>query len=271
MSGGFPNIGDLCNGNSIGSVASGPAGTTVTPSATANTKGSWTQLIAATAADAVALVINIFQFNVTATPFGLAIDIGIGASGSETVIVPNISNWASTNFTMIEIQLALPIAIPKGTRISARCQADQASGNACQIVLQTYDGGFTQSEGAAGVDAIGFNASTTAGTAVTAGNSAKGSYAQITAATTRDYIGLFAIIDCNGVASPPDNFALVDIAIGASGSEQIIIPDAFCDPFNQYPVVMPFTAVNIPAGTRLACRINSATGTYNVTIYGVYQ
>lgn len=106
-------------------------GTNVTPSATANTKGSFAQLIASTARDYCGLVVVV-------GPAGTAgdiylVDIAIGAAASEQVIIPNVRMAFSTTITASPIYI--PMAVPAGTRISARAQASAASGTATVVAV----------------------------------------------------------------------------------------------------------------------------------------
>ena len=75
MPGGFPLGPDVCNGISYG--VSGGIGTAITPSASANTKGSYTQIIAATTYDACLMEVVLWNRH-TATNY--AADVAIGAS-----------------------------------------------------------------------------------------------------------------------------------------------------------------------------------------------
>jgi hypothetical protein len=93
MPGGFPFPGDLCNATSINSAItafSNGASAGPTPGATANTKGSWTQLIAATTVDAIHVRLDMYLQTAFAASESIAVDIGIGASGSEQVLIPNL-------------------------------------------------------------------------------------------------------------------------------------------------------------------------------------
>lgn len=266
-------LGDLCNGNSMGVVLSSTEGTGITVSATANTKGSWVQLTASCPSDICRLFVFADFFTNYAYTETNAVDIGVGASGSEVVIASNLVFGAGTQYQHWTFVVELPVSIPAGTRISARAQIDTASRTADSpnVILVGYDGGFTQSEGGAGVDAIGFNAGTTAGTAVTGGTNAKGSYAQLTASTTRDYIGLFGLLDVQGVASPSNNQMLMDVAVGASGSEKVIIPDSLLTKWVSGNGYIPFVPIKIPAGTRLSARSSNGAVVANLTLYGVYE
>jgi hypothetical protein len=270
MAGGFPTGWDVCNGISIGQQSTGTAaGTTLTSSGSANTKGSWTQLVASTASDISFVQVTVILITST---IGL-VDIGVGSAGNEVVVVNNLIVHDNFDPTVI----SFPLSIPAGTRISARVQCATAS-NAVAIAMITYDSSYAQIEGAAGVDSLGANLSTSMGTTVT--NGQPGSWTQLTASTARDYQGIFALVDFqNKAASPANtNFPItLDIGIGAAASEIAIIPTAQMITYNSYDQFFPnapvlYTPVNIPAGTRISARLTSPSGTQTegVTAYGVY-
>src|SRR5215469_38490 len=80
----------VCNGVSVGGNAAGSAPTVVNPSATASTKGSWVQLIAATTYDINWVILDFLSNAGLSVPTTFAVDLGIGASGSEKIIIPNV-------------------------------------------------------------------------------------------------------------------------------------------------------------------------------------
>lgn len=270
MPGGFPLGLDVCNGTDQGTATGTSQGTSITAGA-ANTAGSFTQLVASSAIDASWMIVICNQASAAGA---LAVDIAVGASGSEKVIAQQIVSVEASGAAV-----AFPCSIPAGTRISARAQSSTASATVGVSVI-LFDGAFTQMDGNGGADSIGFVSGSTTGTTVTASASTntKGSYAQLVASTTRDYIGLFGAFDTGGTTTAHHN--LLDIAIGASGSEQVIIPNFPAVSSAQglsanlfSPENIPFTPILIPAGTRIAARMQSnvASSAMHVTLYGVYQ
>jgi len=222
MSGGFALLG-LNNASNAGADTANSDGTLVRASGTAHTKGNWTQLVASSANDAVAVIVQITGRggNVNA---GLAVDIGVGTQATEQVLLPNLMSYrndlrAQNN----SASYFIPINIPAGTRISARCQStatvdgSSVSGNTCGVRVILFDGDFTQSSGGGGVDAIGFASNSTAGTAVTPGAvNTKGSYAQLVASTAADYAGFIMAIDDGQLTTDHPVGQLWDIAVGAA-------------------------------------------------------
>jgi hypothetical protein len=279
MSGGFQNIdATICNGTDIGTVAASSLGTTITASASPNTKGSYAQLIASTSSDATWVVVNVGHSTFSSN--AMAIDLAVGGAGSEVIFANNLlARFEGTNTSInVWTQYSFPVTIPAGSRIAARCQADNNPSDPGYINLILFDSSFPLFEGV-GVDSIGFAAGTTTGTTCTASGSTntKGSYAQLTASTARDYIGVIPIFDIGSATTPAGDF-LYDIAIGAGGSEIVIIPNipvskwGSTQGYAQTPLGGPFLPIQIPAGTRISarCQCDTASGFLAITLYGVY-
>lgn len=91
--------------------------TAVTASASLHTKGSYTELLAATTKRSTCLMILI-RSSTAASDF--LIDVATGAAGSEVVLIPDLL-YASS---LTDMNYTFPLRISAGTRISARCQAD---------------------------------------------------------------------------------------------------------------------------------------------------
>jgi len=267
MSGGFLIAPELCNGSDVGTSLTN-MGTQTTNGL--NSFGSWAQLTASSPIDACWMDVSLFPTQNSSTRVGW--QIGIGAAGSEIVLVDSLVDGSNTGKSDAAFY-SFPISIPAGTRIAARSSGNAAADAGNFINLRLYDGGFFQ-EGAAGVDALGYVAGSTTGTTVTSGATAgtKGAYSQIIASTAKDYFG-FLLVNLNASAA---DWGLVDIAIGAAGSEQIIVPNLgmrFGQLNNMARVTGPFFT-QIPAGSRVAMR-SDAAGTISLTsdniLYGLYK
>jgi len=142
-------------------------GTTVTASGTIHTKGSWTELIASTGADAEGIYVKVVGVASSNTATSMLLDIGTGGSGSETVLLPDlIVGYAGDDQTMGRTYF-LPVAIASGTRISARCQALIASDTAEVAIWLAQS--IQHLEGASSVEAIGEVTASSEGTTVAHG------------------------------------------------------------------------------------------------------
>ncbi|MCI0558753.1 MAG: hypothetical protein MN733_09675 [Nitrososphaera sp.] len=246
------------------------------PSGTPNhIKGSWVQLIASTAYPAKMAYI-VLDGNGTAGP-DFFVDIGVGAAASEVVVFPNLICGSAGN-RQIKFMYLFPCDIPAGSRISARSQGNPGSGNpvSAQVML-AHSGMFPNLMGTY-VKEYGIDTSLTLATSVAASGSinVKGAYAQITASTTHHMKGL-VIAQQSEVVTAVNVNALIDIAIGAASSEQIIISNYGIQKQNSgeiYEVrslIHPIS-VSIPAGSRIAARVQAdqASHTFRIGIYGIH-
>jgi hypothetical protein len=276
MSGGL-NLFDagLCNAYSPNSATNGGKGVSVTGGH--NAYGAWTQLVASTAVDACWMCVRIWPTNNSS--FRTFTSIGVGSSGNEIAIINDLyasSNTGGATFS----EYWFPCSIPAGTSISAQsCQSAGTDANNVLVIL--YDGSFSQ-DGCAGVDSIGVTIGSSIATDIDPGATVntKGAWTQLVASATRDYCGLIVSPGQNSTNNcSPTAPTLFDIAVGGSGSEQVLISDVGGFSFgngnftNGSPSLMP---AQIPAGTRISARAQSAnntTGTrvMGLALYGVYQ
>lgn len=137
--GGEPDSGLTAPGKitTYGVTAASSSGTTVTPNATINTKGSYAQLAASASAPIHALLIAVQGSSAgLATNVTYNIDIAVGGAGAETPIVrDHIVEVNSTEEMVPYTHEFVPLAlnIPTGTRLSARCSANVASSVAIEV------------------------------------------------------------------------------------------------------------------------------------------
>lgn len=235
----------------------------VTASATANALGSWVELTAGLSYPTDCLDVSIFSgtFNCD-----ILVDIGIGASGSEVVLVNSLYAVAGSAAARCS-QYRLPITLPKGTRVAARSRANVGSA-AVGVVVQATSKETFGVPGSSVVDTYGATTGSSRGTAIDPGATANtyGAWTQIVAATARESrwmsIGLGS--GNNYVLTVADH--LVDIGIGASGSEVVLLPGLYFRANATSDFIYPGTFnfdVLVPAGARLAarskCSITDAT------------
>lgn len=250
-------------------------GTTITAAATANTKGSYTQLVASTAFDASYILVMIDDH---AAAVDYLIDIAIGAGGSEQVILSNLIATGGTGSLSYGMTYLFPINIPEGSRVTARCQASTLS-SAVRISVLLFGAGIANPETQTIVTTYGDNTVDSGGVSVDSGGVAntKGSYSQIVATTTYAVSSIIVAIgnQRNGVRSSQS--WLMDIAIGAGGSEQVIVPNLVFNASTSPDIVTPqyyYLPLTIPEGSRIAVRtqsdgIDATDRLMDVIIYGV--
>lgn len=243
--------------------------TAVVAPATANTKGSWIELTSSTTMNASSIVLTVQKVSAAGT---FLLDIGIGASGSEQIVLSNvlvaIQNYSEDRNP--STHLRIPLAIPEGTRIAARVQHSSTAEPSlyCGLMLE-----YGRVSSCGGITTYGDNTTDSGGSSVDSGAVAntKGSWAEITSATTEDVKGLFFCISNGG--NIRENYKkqwLMDIGIGGAGSEEVIIPNipltsnSYAD--NITPNNTPIFGVSIPTGTRLVARAayEGTNATYRV-------
>ena len=249
----------------------------VYPSLTANTKGSWVELTSSSEIDASAITVMISY------AYGGAdylVDVGIGALGSEQVLISNLSVSIGTASygDKRSFNIRVPIAIPAGTRISARVQATGTSTSRmirCGVLLE-HNGQSTGGH----VITLGATTADSGGIGVDPGgtDSTKGAWSEISASTTSDIRGAFFCFGNKVNTSRTSCDWLVDIGIGAAASEQVILPNislaTHTYPDSLFPCHTPLYNLNIPAGSRVtarsACTIIDATDRlFDIAMYGI--
>jgi hypothetical protein len=99
-------------------------GTAIDPGGTPNTKGAWSQIVAATTYDISAVVVVWdSQLAAGATGRGL-IDLGIGPAGQEQVLIPNLfASLAGNNTVNPQLTEVMEVEIPAGSRLAMRAQS----------------------------------------------------------------------------------------------------------------------------------------------------
>lgn len=108
-------------------------GVAVDPGATADTKGAWSELSASCPHDCKGFILSICNDRTvrTTTTYYWNIDVGIGAAGSEVVIMPNYSVAAHSAADVLEPAVSgfIPFPIKAGERIAVRtaCSGNNAS------------------------------------------------------------------------------------------------------------------------------------------------
>lgn len=264
-------------GEDNGSVTGSSRGTQLTGSVSANTKGSFTQLIASTANDAVALIINLDGSPLSGSQ--ASVDLAIGGAGSEVVVAGDMR----IDFDGADLgngSWIIPCGIPAGTRLSARMQGTTGS-NHININAIGLRGDFI--DGASGLDTYGFVSASTIGTSIDPGGSAnnKGSWSEIATSLTNDISGFFLYFDgLNQSTSSVTCTELVDIGIGPAASEVVIVPNIQVTKRRTSTVVTATPQligpiwIPVPAGTRIAaraqCSVNTATTRLiGLTFYGI--
>lgn len=219
----------------------------VTAGSPAHTKGAWVEQISALDFNATGLYIHTRKNGISSFLF----DVGIGGAGSEKVVVPNIFSARGASAFYV------PIRIPAGVRIAARCQADGASQQQ-PIQVKAMAGDFLDwLQGSSRVVDYGTNLAASRGILLqTSLFSTKTAWTEVTPATTNPirYLIVFHQAGDGG-----NSAWRLDIGIGGAGSEKVLVPDIVVQAISGAPALYtepPVTAFpcSIPVGTRLAIR-----------------
>jgi hypothetical protein len=184
----IPNRGQVEIESNTGTSSADP-GVTVTADATIHTKGAWAQIIASTARDAYGITVFIAATaGAASTNQRYLVDIGIGASSSEVVLIPDLLCGNASAFNAAAntgpAMFHFPIYIPAGSRISARGQAlvTVKTSRVCVWLHEapTGPGGWVGSR----VTAYGPNTATSSGVSHTCGNNSYAGATEIVASSS---------------------------------------------------------------------------------------
>ncbi len=240
--------------------------TQVNANSVANTKGStWTTLFASTPFDADSLTL-VWTGSTGAKT--MIYDLGVGIATSEVVLVPNLLSESQSGYLWTK-QFQLPIAVPAGTRLSARGQSNSASAdNYLKVIIGAGNGTPCQR-----ATEYGCILGTSRGTIVQCSGTLNtfGSWYEITSSTTdamRMALFQFESDQNNGVQD-------VTIQVGIGGTPgtnnapdttvlagiYLVAADATMSQVQCSPLLLPFA---LPAATRIAMRGKSSAGGLNV-------
>jgi len=243
--------------------------TTVTASATANSKGSWASL-GQTTLEWRSMMLCVAQ---TAAS-NKAIDVGLSPDGTNFgVVVPDLILPGAKYADQIGMY-ALPLRVPAGAYVGVRCSASTAS-HVLNVSAVGSTRGILGSEGYSRAVAL-FTPTSSRGTTVDPGATAgtKGTWTQLVASSGAEVDAISVTIDAAGdVGRTATATALLDIGIGSSGNEFVIVPNLFLrwttttdGPLFPGSALLP---VSIPVGTRVAARAQCTDATAGDRLIGL--
>jgi len=238
----------------------------IATSASANTKGSWVQLIASVPVRVDALRFG-FAYGASGVANTALLDIGVGSAGNEVAIVSDMLCGYTFGGTDV-----IPVSIESGERLSMRWQsgvASTAAGSAYMDLLQFTDERVPPSS----LVTMGANGATSKGVAL----STKNTWYEVEDSTSADFDAVI-IAPASDDAAMGASYAMFEVAIGASSSETVIGTGMrYSTGAAETMGLATFGASNlipfpVPAGSRLSARVidSSANNTgYNVVLLGV--
>ncbi len=235
-------------------------GTAITASASANTKGSWVDLGAVTTFNYQAIWVSMVG---GATAADLLIDIGLSDGVNRWVIMPDLRCAMSAGIWRGATVVQLPLYIPEGSQLSARCQASVGS----SVVYLAITGGTLGMHGAPGYAMarkcfVGTAASRGTDVEPTTANT-KTAWVQLILSSLDDAQALLVAVGPGAqVTRTVDRTYLLDIGMNSVGSEYALIPDlvigqSAADDRPQPQYLGPFPA-NLRAGTRISARAQAS-------------
>lgn len=249
-------------------------GTTVT-SGSAHSVGSWVQLTPAGGLprDANGIALTLTSDTRTRAMF----DIAVGATGSEIVVVEKLYHGGGQEIRNGET-FYLPLTLGKGSDVSVRAQSRLSSAD-FWVTIQAFSDGPEQDLLTRRVDALGTVLASTSGTIVDPGGTANqlGGWVEVVNSTARPYRALMAAFGIGDTTTTPNGKTLVELGIGASPNEVIIVQgismaaelnrDSWMPSFFHLPIA-------VPANSALSARSQStdiAVGKreVDVVLYGV--
>lgn len=237
----------------------------VAASSTINTKGAWVELIASTTATTDWLSMLIVT-QASGTDTSSLLDIGIGASGSEQVLIENMAAGFMTINATFYSPIMLPVRIASGTRIAARSQSTTASRNV-PVSITTYTSAVASPTS---VDTIGAVTASSRGTNLPNNNT----YVQLTASTSQAFRAVLMVPTGGGSLSIASESSTYTLGSGPSGSETDLMARACGSTSSEQIGVattssLPLYIGNIPAGTRLAVKQSVGRTYRDVILYGI--
>jgi hypothetical protein len=237
---------------------------TPTASATIHTKGAWTQVVASTAG-AIDLLKVLFNSSTSGAATGSLLDIGVGAAGSEVVIVSNVGvGSASQRYTANNECSVMLIPVPTiaaGSRIAVRVQSVVVSkGVGCWV------NGYYTGQPANSVTTYGTNTATSTATGLGT------AWTQITAATSAEHRVLSCVVSGSSTAI---NGLLTTVTVGYGPSGSEVTLGAFPITTNNIEIVSMPVGVElstlmrgVPSGSRLVAKLGT-TVHCQLTIMGI--
>lgn len=112
----------------MGAATGASGGTSIDPGTSLNTKGAYTTIQATTAETYRGLLVAIGNQNQQArTVTQWLLDVAIGAAASEKVIIPDLVLTSAVNRGMMPCVVQVPVEVPAGVRLSARCSSNNTT------------------------------------------------------------------------------------------------------------------------------------------------
>lgn len=265
-----PNIG--ARAQTLGVNTSGATtGTTITSGADA--KGSWVDIGGTTSFAFKRMVANLVNNN---TANDMIVDIGINVGGNRFVIAENLTfHTARRAIQDPTAYYDLPLYVPAGAQLSARCHA-AANTETAQVSITGFSNGVGGMAPFSRCRQLYTPSANENGVAIDPGGTVntKGAWTEITASSGFHAAAIMFSFGFNDdIIRAADARAVLDIGIGAASSEQILLADFLLGwgvlmdgPFIPSLPILPFY---IPSGTRIIARAQCSHNTAGDRTFGL--
>lgn len=231
-------------------------------------KGTIVELVAATVRTNFELLVSVSAVAVNAAATASLVDILVGGSGAEQVLIANLMAGAAGSYVGQDRGPKVwrfNLRIEKGVRLSARIASERAANTGRVAVRLSDHGGKPRWRCGTVVDTVGIG-TVPAGTAVTPGASgAAGAWAQMSASLAKNYISCLPSAQVAGAdTSVANRMYMLDVGIGAAAAEAVVGSriyttdqvEAMSGPLGDDGPIFQ----SLPSGSRLAVRM-SGSGT----------
>ena len=244
----------------------------VSYSASNGSKSSYNEVVASSPFSASGLIVIVAHPGANGDSIT---DVAVGAAASEQIIVPDLILTGSRG---VANAWHIPIPTPEGSRIAVRTAS--SAGNAMEVAVMLLGRSLAEPSSFSRMTSHGANAGDGGGTQIDPGSTAdtKGAWTEMDATTANPMKMLALGIGGQGNFAITAHEQLVDIGIGAAGSEQVVVPDFLIQGGQGVDVMAPFFStwfpIAVPEGSRLAvrsqCSITDSTDrTYDAILYGL--
>lgn len=223
-------------------------------STTVHTKGDWQEICAALDMDMSGFCMFLKEADARQMW-----DLGIGASGNETVVLAN-GGGSIEDQGNVSNAFYVPLALGAGTRLAMRTQSN-ATANSLNGFITCFPSSF-DFPGFHRTETIGADTSVSRGQEVDPGATpnTKGAWVELSSSTSfsAKWVIVWYTYPIGGAIASA--IGLLDIGIGAAGNEEVILPDYTFFHTEVYDIRGPRVIslpLSIPAGSRVAVRIQS--------------
>lgn len=258
--------------NEYDDTTTGSASTTVVgtgvqlspPFSILNTMGAWSQIVSVTDQDWYGVwMVASAQISTSGQNTAQMVNIGVGGSGSESVLIPNILVGGRTSISgaisFSDTPMFFPVRIPRGTRIAAQTQAATVNRN-CRVIIWGESGSSVPRGVLSACDVYGADASTSKGVELTSNASANtfGSWTNVGSTTSRDYKAVAFSMQAPASTTVNSRSYIIEFGIGSTAFARAYGGTSANETWSTAIPAMPVVR-NIPAGTQLQARISCGT------------